>query len=353
MLSRRRFLAAAALASLPVPGWAAAGSPALLAAAREASGAFALYGLTASGAVAFRIPLPDRGHAAAAHPDRAEAVAFARRPGTFALVIDCAAGRMAHRLDAPAGRHFYGHGAFLDGGRVLATTENEIDTGTGILGLWDAAAGYARIGEVETGGIGPHEVVRLPGTEVLAVANGGIRTHPDHGREKLNIATMRPSLAYVEDGRLVEQVALPERLHRASIRHLAVRADGMVAVALQWQGSADPTVPLLATHRRGAALLPRLAGAADQALMEGYAGSAAFSGDGTEIAITGPRGSVAHVYTAEGDGPPRLVHRPDICGVAPLGAGLAFTDGTGGLIGPDLGVKLPLAWDNHLVPAPA
>lgn len=352
MLSRRRFLAAAALASLPVPGWAEAGSPALLAAAREPSGSFALFGLTDTGGIAFRIALPARGHAAAAHPTRAEAVAFARRPGTFALVVDCAAGRLAHRLDAPAGRHFYGHGAFLDGGRVLATTENAIQDGTGRLGLWDAMNGYARMGEVATGGIGPHEVLRLPGTEILVVANGGILTRPEMGRDKLNIDTMRPSLVYVDGDRVVEQVALPEALHKASIRHLAARDDGLVAVAMQWEGPEDPSVPLLALHRRGEPLRPRQAGPAEQARMQGYAGSVAFSGDGTEVAITGPRGGVAQVFDPAGDGLPRLVHRLDICGAAPLGAGLAFTDGTGGLIGPGLVAKLDLAWDNHLVAAP-
>ena len=119
-------------------GWAAAGSPAYLAAARDPSGAYALFGLDGTGHDIFRIPLPDRGHAAAAHPTAPEAVAFARRPGRFALVIDCVKGRVAHRLDAPEGRHFYGHGAFLQGGAILATSENEIDTGKGASGCGPA-----------------------------------------------------------------------------------------------------------------------------------------------------------------------------------------------------------------------
>lgn len=55
-------------------------------------GRFALRGLTAKAQIAFRIDLPDRGHAAAAHPTRAEAVAFGRGSATFALVMDCAGG---------------------------------------------------------------------------------------------------------------------------------------------------------------------------------------------------------------------------------------------------------------------
>ncbi|MEM7491317.1 MAG: DUF1513 domain-containing protein, partial [Pseudomonadota bacterium] len=121
---RRRSFLAGSTAALTAPAWAALGDPAFLAAGRRPDGRFALHGLRADGAVAFRLPLPARGHAAAAHPTRPLAVAFARRPGTFALVIDCAEGREVRRLHAPDGRHFQGHGAFLDGGRVLATTEN-------------------------------------------------------------------------------------------------------------------------------------------------------------------------------------------------------------------------------------
>jgi hypothetical protein len=70
----------------------------------ETGRGFFLHGLTASGGSAVPDPLPGRGHAAAAHPTRAEAVAFARRPGTFALVIDCATGETRHRLTPPEGR---------------------------------------------------------------------------------------------------------------------------------------------------------------------------------------------------------------------------------------------------------
>ena len=253
MTTRRAVLAGLAAAALPAPSWAAAGSPLWLAAGREADGAFSLFGIAWDGALAFRVPLPGRGHAAAAHPTRAEAVAFARRPGAFALVIDCTSGAVLRRLDAPRGRHFYGHGAYAEDGRVFVTTENAFETGDGRLGLWDAEAGYRRLGEVSSGGIGPHEVVRLPGG-TLAVANGGIRTHPDTGREKLNLPTMRPSLTRLRpDGTILETVELDPQLRLASIRHLAARADGTVAFALQWEGEEGAIVPLLGLHRRGEA----------------------------------------------------------------------------------------------------
>ncbi|WP_375175546.1 DUF1513 domain-containing protein [Pseudooceanicola sp.] len=351
MTTRRGFLASLlASAALPRLSWADAGSPAYLAAAREAEGRYALFGLTAEGADVFRIPLPGRGHAATAHPSAPEAVAFARRPGTFALVIDCVTGQVAHRLDSPEGRHFYGHGAFIAGGDILCTTENHIDSGEGRIGFWSRREGYRRIGEIPSGGVGPHEILALPG-DVLAVANGGIRTHPDHGREKLNIPEMRPNLAYAGLEGVLDLVELDPALHLASIRHLA--ADGeTVAFAMQWQGDLPDSAPLLGLHRREAAPVLCAAPLAEQLAMDGYAGSVALAG-GT-VGITSPRGGRVHLFGLDGafQG---VLRRPDVCGLAARGAGLMATDGLGGvlaLVGE--GVQ-PLAvagrqWDNHLVP---
>jgi hypothetical protein len=351
-MTTRRGLLVSLLASAALPrlSWADAGSPAYLAAAKEADGAHALFGLTRDGADLFRIPLPGRGHAATAHPSAPEAVAFARRPGTFAMVIDCVTGQVAHRLESPAGTHFYGHGAFLAGGDLLCTTENHIETGAGRIGLWSRREGYARIGEIPSGGIGPHEILALPG-DVLAVANGGIRTHPDHGREKLNLPTMRPNLAYVTPDGVEEVMTLPEELHCASIRHLA--SDGtVVGFAMQWQGDLPDPVPLLGLHRRGGAPVLCQADLAEQLAMAGYAGSVALAGD--TVGISSPRGGRVHLFGL--DGAFRgVVRRADVCGLAPRGTGLMATDGMGGVLALDGAGVTPLAlaarhWDNHLVP---
>jgi len=353
MTTRRHFLAALlAAGAAPTLTWADAGGPAFLACAKEPDGGFALFGVSAAGADTFRIPLPARGHAGAGHPVRPEAVAFARRPGTYALVIDCVAGRVLHRLEPPEGRQFNGHGMFLDGGRWLLTSEQMAETSEGRLGLWDVGAGYRRAGEMASGGIGPHEILPMPDGATIAVANGGIATAPDD-RTKLNIATMRPNLAYVStDGTLLERVETGEGLRRNSIRHLAVRGDGLLAFAMQWEG-AGVAPPLLGLHRRGAAWRPAEAPGPEAAAMQGYAGSVAWNGAGTEVAITSPRGGRVHRFDPEG----RFlgaVRRADVCGVAPREAGFLLTDGLGGVLSLDGARAAPLglrgrAWDNHVV----
>lgn len=342
MLNRRAFLASAAATALPASGWAAAGNPAFLAAGRAADGSFVVCGLTSGGTIAFRIPLPARGHAASAHPVRPEAVAFARRPGRFAFVIDCAEGAVTRHLTPPDGHHFYGHGAFLEGGRILVTTENAYESGEGRLGVWDVKEGYRRIDEIASGGIGPHEVVRLQGTETLAVANGGIRTHPNRGRDKLNLDTMRPNLSYLVDGVVVDRLELSDS--QLSIRHLAVRVEGTVAIGLQAEHAVPRPTPIIALHRMSEN--PALLGSEISIDVEGYVGSIAWSGNGQQVVATCPRGGRALVWNGTAFAP---FHRTEICGVAPLDNGFAYTDGLGGFFCGETVARLPIQWDNHLV----
>ncbi|MEM9779784.1 MAG: DUF1513 domain-containing protein [Pseudomonadota bacterium] len=351
---RRGFLGGVLAAGLvPKPSWADAGAPRYLSAAARPDGRFVLCGIGEDLGVRFQIPLPDRGHAAAAHPTRPEAVAFARRPGTFAVVIDCVSGAPKATLSAPAGRHFYGHGTFSADGGWLFTTENDYEAGRGRVGVWDVISSYARAAEIDSGGIGPHDIKRLPGGDVLVVANGGIDTHPDSGRTKLNLPTMAPNLAYLEGGTVVETAALPGEMHKNSIRHLAISDAGEVAFGMQWQGD-QPVARLVGTHRRGAAmrLLETPPGAARA--MQDYVGSIAFSADAGRIAVTSPRGGVIQIFDAPRGRFERAIPSVDACGIATEGAGFLATAGTGlvqqvGAQGLGRPLRTDLAWDNHLV----
>ncbi len=356
MPTRRGFLTGLAIAGLmPTTGWSAVDEPEFLSAAKDTSGKHWLVGLSAEGDICFQIPLPDRGHAAAAHPFRAEAVAFARRPGNFARVIDCHTGQVSAELTAPYGRHFYGHGVFSADGRILFTTENDFDATQGVIGVWDAAKGFARIGEFLSGGTGPHDMALMPQRDVLVVANGGIETHPDSGRTKLNLAFMQSNLTYLGlDGQILEQVEIPGDLHKNSIRHLAVHQDGTVAFAMQWQGDRLRHPPLLGLHQRGKAAELLIAPETDQRQLQGYAGSIAISGAGNTIALTSPRGGCMHVYDRETQRFLTSFQAPDICGLAAGERGFVYTTGDGGTGVVAQGQTMQkhgslLSWDNHLI----
>lgn len=352
---RRAFLGGLLAAGvMPAPSWSDAGAPAYLSAAGRSDGRSVLCGLSAELEILFELPLPARGHAAAAHPMRPEAVAFARRPGTFAEVIDCRSGRAIARLDAPEGRHFYGHGVFSGAGEWLFTTENDYEAGTGAVGIWDVAAGYRRAGSVASGGVGPHDIRRLPGTETLVVANGGIETHPDTGRTKLNLPTMAPNLSYLRAGEIVETVALPQEMHLNSIRHIAVAQDGTVAFGMQWQGD-GPSPALVGLHRRGAQI--RLCQAERDSLrdLRGYIGSIAITPDATRVAATSPRGGLVHIYDGATGQLTDTRALADVSGIDIHPDGFAVTSGTGMLrtlserAVAQSTTAQGLAWDNHLV----
>jgi hypothetical protein len=352
MATRRVFLASLlATGALPRLTWAEIGQPAYLAAARTVDGSYRLHGISLSGQSLFQLSLPGRGHAATAHPARAEAVAFARRPGTFAMIIDCASGNLRAQLSPPDGRQFNGHGAYSADGSLLMTSEVVADTSEGRIGLWETA-GYGRVGEWASGGIGPHDVRLMP-DGMLAVANGGIQTDPND-RAKLNISSMRPNLSYLDaNGLLVDQVELDDELHQNSIRHLALSGDGTLAFAMQWEGDPAVQVPLLGLHRRGS--IPKLCAAleADAAAMQGYAGSIAFNGTGDLVALTSPKGGAVMIF--DRDGSPVATHRrADLCGAAPASAGFTLTDGAGAVWSSNRhGLTLlsgsDVSWDNHLI----
>ena len=160
---------------------------------RDANGSYAVATVTERGEIVDRVALPARAHGMAFSPATGKTVAFARRPGTYAMIFDAHGKTDPIVIASVEGRHFYGHGAFSPDGRILYASENDFDANRGMIGLYDATNRFARIGEFETYGVGPHDMTVTDDGRMLVVANGGIETHPDTGRTKLNLASMQPS----------------------------------------------------------------------------------------------------------------------------------------------------------------
>ena len=365
-ISRRSMLAALAAAvpalALPRAGRAGAVRRLYLSARGDAAGGYRATGI-AGGGVAFDIALPARGHSMALHPDGAQAVYFGRRPGAFALVVDIAKGHSMRMVDAAAGRWFNGHGVFAADGARLFATETVGGTGDGMVGVYDPADGYRRVGEWRSGGLDPHDIRLLSDGRTLVVANGGILRHEDAPRAILNLDTMAPSLAYLDarDGTPLAAAALPPALRQLSIRHLAVAPGDRVAVAMQYEGPEGDAVPLVATHRPGAAAIRPIATPAEAIRgMRQYCGSAAMDPSGRILGVTSPRGGLALFWDVRDDRHAGAYRMADCCGIAPgEGAGGfllsngygemmpydALTGRAGGAGAPIEGAK----WDNHML----
>lgn len=350
-ISRRGFLgAAAAFAATPtVVSAARNGRAAYVAAAKDAAG-FAAVLLDANGRAIRNIRLPRRGHGAATSRSAGRAVIFARRPGACALSIDITGDRRPLLFRPPADRRFSGHGCFSANGALLYAAENDFDAARGVVGVYDVAAGYARVDEFESGGVGPHEILLMRDGATLAVANGGIETHPDLPRIKLNLAEMAPNLTFVDSqsGRCVETAALADADHQISIRHLAETANGEVWWGGQYEGPPGDRPPLIGVCRPGGGIAPIEQSAGVD--MRNYVGSVAANRAGTRIAATSPKGGVLTIWEARTRTLIFARQIPDVCGIAASEHSFLASDGRGGLRldGGPVASRPGQAWDNHL-----
>jgi hypothetical protein len=282
----------------------------------EESGGAAAFDL--SGRELFAVDLPARGHDIALRPGSADAVIFARRPGTWFVVVDSGSGAVLQRQTAVADRHYFGHGVYSADGKLLYVTENDIRTGQGIIGTYDAASGYARLGEFPSHGIGPHDIALLPDGRTLVVANGGLMTLPDTGREVLNPDSMRSTIDLMDHdrGQLLARFELEPSYRNLSLRHLALTSRGDILFGGQYQGETD-NLPLLAgLITAGGAMIMLPAPDEELVALENYIGSVAVDCSGEILAATSPHGNrIAFWNIGSGEfiGSRRMA---DVCGVA-------------------------------------
>lgn len=318
-------------------------------AGKLASGVFAAALVNERGNVIAHLPLPDRGHDVTQCPKTGRLVVFARRPGTFAIVFD----RNAHvlaTLPSVAGRHFYGHGLFSRDGKLLFATENAFETAEGKIGIYDATDGFKRIGEFASFGIDPHDIVLSDDGRILCVANGGVETHPDFGRSELNIATMAPSLVFIDTatGDLLAKHEPPADLHKLSLRHLGLGKNGRVWVGGQYKGAKSSAVPLIASAGVDEPL--RFVNVPEDALrhLSFYVGSLAASPDGGALMATSPIGNTAlHMDIASGA--VTMFGAKNVCGVDWAETDFAYSTGDGLVHIPEQNPSdTGFLFDNHL-----
>ena len=337
---------------------AVAATPAYLSAAADAEGRWRAVAFGLDGSPRFDVPLPARGHGAAVSPDGGVAVLFARRPGSFAQLLHPATGRVGETLPRATGRWFCGHGCFSADGDLLYATELD-DAGDGVVGVYAATRGFARIGEFPTGGADPHDIRLTPDGRALWVANGGIRTDPSLPRARLDLESFDSDVTLLDaaSGARLSRRALDGEDNALSLRHLALDASGALFVAMQHEGPRFERPALIAaTTSEGIMSLD-----APDALWRGldhYTGSATAGQGGEVIAVTSPRGGKGVLIDARSRHVMAEFAMPDGCGIASTPEGFVVTSGLGrvALVGTsaapaDLGAAWlgRLRWDNHLV----
>lgn len=138
----------------------------------------------------------------------------------------------------------------LPDGRWLYVTASRYEPGQGIIAVYDAEQNYQRVDTFELQGIGPHELTLHPDGETLVIGLGGILTHPDYDRLKLNLDTMEPALILMNrrSGRIIGRFNPAH--HQQSARHVSTGSNGRVYVAYQYQGPFTSPRPHRAAGRR-------------------------------------------------------------------------------------------------------
>jgi len=365
VLTRRRLLTATGLGLVAAPvvlrrfGRSSRRTPVFLSASDDREGRHHITGFDLEAGPRFSIPVDQRCHEAVRDPaEERRAIVVARRPGTAVYDVDLAYGRLARVVTSPAGRHVYGHAEFSADGALLYVTENDFEHGRGVIGVYDGRD-LVRVGEIPSHGIGPHEIRLLSDGATLVVANGGIRTHPAHGRAKLNLDTMAPSLVYVDagSGLLLGEYRLADP--HAGLRHLDVTACDVVAVAMQYEGEPTADHPLVALHHGEDALRLVRCDPNTAAGLRGYAASVCFDADGRRVGITCPYGNRAAFFDVESGECARVLSIRDPGGLTRTADGhLLVTTGFGEIHRFDVDTLEPtpgspvvvddVRWDNHL-----
>jgi len=247
--------------------------------------------------VANELDVPGRAHGLLVEP-AGTLLTVARRPGDWLLRWDRTGRTIAWRWIEP-GRAFTGHVLNSFDGATVFTTELDLETGAGLVGVREAGSLRKR-DEWPTHGIDPHELIQDPADgNRLFVANGGVQTRPESGRVKRDLARMDSSLAWLDarSGELLGQWRLEDR--RLSLRHLAWnRADGRTVMGIALQAEHDDPAtrdssPVLALFD-GATLRVAPAGTA----LAGYGGDIAACGGG--FAVSCPRAQCVTVHDANG-----------------------------------------------------
>jgi hypothetical protein len=314
---------------------------------RAPDGSFGIATVSERGEIIDRVALPARSHGMAHSAATGRVVAFARRPGTFAMIFDPARQAEPILIASPEGRHFYGHGHFSPDGRLLYASENDFDNNRGMIGIYDGRHGFRRIGEFDAHGIGTHDMTVSEDGKLLVIANGGIETHPDFGRTKLNVDRMEPSLVLLDarSGGLIQRHRLPPSLAQLSTRHLDIGENGRVWFACQWEGARNARPPLAGWFAKGEDLSFTSLAEETTALLSNYVGAIAVNRRDGLVGLTSPVSGAVVTLDAGTGAVLRQKTVREAAGVAPAPGGMAVSsyDGTFNE------TRSPVAWDQHIV----
>ncbi len=322
-MKRRDFLKmAGALAALPQAGFAWAGpapSGVSIAAAWRGPNPGDTYYAGVLGAdwgsrkitIRRATALPTRAHGLTPEAD-GSLLLTGVRPGGWLMRLG-PDGQVAQQVDlagASSDARLNGHVVVSPRGDVIYSTETDLKTGRGLIGVRDRQS-LKKLAEWPTHGQEPHQLL-IDASGQLMVANGGIpRTAAD---KKYDLHRMDSSLVRLDgqSGRLLRQWTLDDR--RLSLRHLAwshgpAASQPLLGVAMQAEHddpAARAAAPILAVLDGDELTLPSRGSAG-----AGYAGDIAPAYNGGFALSSNQAGLAQLWHPAQPDRLTRIVELPE------------------------------------------
>lgn len=235
-----------------------------------------------------------RGHGLAQHINKPnQAVMVSRRPGNQGVVFDSLRQSEIHTFNSPKHLFMEGHACFDQAGKTLFCTESNKQTQLGVITVRETST-YTLNKEFYSGGVGPHELLNHPTIpDTLIIANGGLIKN--EAGKITNGSTMASNISFLNivTGEVTQQFRVKE--NKASLRHIDVSHDGIIAVAMQVQRP-------FCNHQRLTSLTALIK---DKKLielstpiellskMQDYVGSVRINNKYRTAAFTSPRGNLA------------------------------------------------------------
>ncbi len=331
-IKRREFLLGAGASFFLAPSMLvscskAKAEPWIVSACSNQQGQHFIAAFSLQGQLVNALAVPDRCHDVLALPHKpGSAIVFCRRPDTFALEVDLANKVVTNSFHCQPDTHFYGHGVLSADSQYLFTTENQYDKKRGLVVVRDAK-NYQVLERFDSGGIGPHELILMPDNSTLAIANGGILTHPKQARKKLNLQDMQPNLTYMKSttGDILGQYTPPDP--QLSLRHLTSDSQGKVYVGAQYQGDKNKIQALVFSHYGQQKLRPLNAQPRHWSSMQQY--TASLHAHGKHLYVTSPRGAIYNIWDTQTGDLINTYKMRDVSGIAQAGQNILLSNGKG------------------------
>ena len=112
------------------------------------------------------------GHGFARHPVESRRAMVFEKQGPGCCEIDLKERKVTRTIDAPAGKHFYGHGSFSRGGDTLFIAQSDLTTHEG-RNRNPRRQDPSGDRHLPTYGSNPHDCLLIDGGSTLVVTNGG------------------------------------------------------------------------------------------------------------------------------------------------------------------------------------